>query len=176
MGSRQDVAHHLGGPAGIDQVIHDEHTLAAPPADADHACRYVLEHLELALRDMIVARHANRLDQADTELARDNPGWNETPAGDADDCEEWAGTRQPPREGARVPVEFVPRNRERLVRLLRLRGGLSLLRHGHALLVCAPLTRASIPSTAALARVSFSASRARSTTLVLGPCCGPKNG
>src|SRR5262249_31653549 len=41
---------------------------------------------------------------------------------------------------------------------------------------CAPLTRTSISSTARLATSSFPASRARSTTLVFGPCCGSKNG
>src|SRR5207245_384012 len=55
----QDVAHHLGRPAGIDEVIDDEHTLAAPTADSDNAARHVLEHLELALSDVIVARNAD---------------------------------------------------------------------------------------------------------------------
>src|SRR5262249_38628612 len=41
---------------------------------------------------------------------------------------------------------------------------------------CAPLTRCSMSSTARVASASFCASRARSTTLVLGPCCGSKNG
>ncbi len=39
------------------------------------------------------------------------------------------------------------------------------------LLDCAPRTRSSMSSTARLASASFCASRARSTTLVLGPCC-----
>src|SRR5262249_17981987 len=37
-------------------------------------------------------------------------------------------------------------------------------------------TRSSMTSTARLAKASFCGSRARSTTFVLGPCCGSKNG
>jgi hypothetical protein len=44
------------------------------------------------------------------------------------------------------------------------------------LLDCAPRTRSSMSSTARLASASFCGSRARSTTLVLGPRCGSKNG
>src|SRR5262249_57241024 len=39
------------------------------------------------------------------------------------------------------------------------------------LLDCAPRTRSSMSSTARLASASFCASRPRSTTFVLGPCC-----
>src|SRR5262245_63981436 len=46
----------------------------------------------------------------------------------------------------------------------------------HPPLDCAPLTRCSMSSTARVASASFCASRARRTTLVLGPCCGSKNG
>src|SRR5215472_18423313 len=46
----------------------------------------------------------------------------------------------------------------------------------HPPLDCAPLTRCSMSSTARMASASFCASRARRTTLVLGPCCGSKNG
>src|SRR5262249_42594950 len=51
-----------------------------------------------------------------------------------------------------------------------------LLWSDQALLDCTPLTRISISSTACLATLSFSGSRARSTTLVFGPCWGSKNG
>ena len=49
-------------------------------------------------------------------------------------------------------------------------------RDDHPPLDCAPRTRSSMSSTARAASASFCASRARSTTLVLGPCCGSKNG
>jgi len=50
------------------------------------------------------------------------------------------------------------------------------LGEAQALFGCARRTRSSMSSTARLASASFCASRARSTTFVLGPCCGSKNG
>src|SRR5262245_7748475 len=123
----QHLAHYRGGLAGIDEVIDDQHALAAPAADADDTARHVLEHLELALRDVVVARHAYRLDQPDAELARDDRGGHQTAAGYADDRLERAGASEPPRERARITMELVPRDRKGFLRLrLRL---LERLRH-----------------------------------------------
>src|SRR5262245_38604797 len=118
----QHLAHYRGGLAGIDEVIDDQHALAAPAADADDTARHVLEHLELALRDVVVARHAYRLDQPDAELARDDRGGHQTAAGYADDRLERAGASEPPRERARITMKLVPRDRKGFLRLrLRLR-------------------------------------------------------
>src|SRR5262249_33433097 len=68
----QHLAYPLSGFAGIDEIIDDQPPLAAPAADADDAARHVLEHLEFALRDVVVARDAHGLDQPDAELARDD--------------------------------------------------------------------------------------------------------
>src|ERR1700686_4774871 len=67
---RQDVANDLRGPAGVYEIIHNEHALSPSAADSDDAARHVLEHLQLALGDVRVACHADGLDQADAELAR----------------------------------------------------------------------------------------------------------
>src|SRR5262249_56354307 len=118
---------HRGGLAGITKITTDQHALAAPAADADDAARHVLEHLELALRDVVVARDAYRLDQPDAELARDDRGRHQTAAGYADDRLERAGASEPPRERARITMELVPRDRKGFLRL-RLRV-LERLRH-----------------------------------------------
>src|SRR5215469_16347258 len=57
----QHLAHHLCGSAGIDEIIDDQHAFAAPAADADDVACDVLEHVELTLRDVVVARDAHRL-------------------------------------------------------------------------------------------------------------------
>src|SRR5215469_7161446 len=63
----QQLAHHLCGSAGIDEIIDDQHALAAPAPDADDVACHVLEHVEFALRDVVVARDAHRLDQPNAE-------------------------------------------------------------------------------------------------------------
>src|SRR5262245_57368046 len=113
----EDVAHHLGGLAGIDQVVDDQHALAAPAADADDAARHVLEHFELALGDVVVARHAHRLDQPDAELARHDRSGHQAAAGDAHDRLERAGAGEPPRESAAIAMKLVPPDRKGLLRL-----------------------------------------------------------
>src|SRR5262245_7891666 len=123
----QHLAHYRGGLAGIDEIIDDQHALAAPAADADDAARHVLEHLEFALRDVVVARDAHRLDQPDAEFARDDRGGHQAAAGYADDRLERAGAGEPPGERARIAMELIPRDRKGLLRLrLRL---LERLRH-----------------------------------------------
>src|SRR5207253_9499790 len=96
----------------------------AAAADRGYALCHVLEHVELALRNVVVARHAHRLDQPDAELARNNCGGHEAAARHADDRLEWPGAGEPPGERARVAMELIPRDRKRLLRLwleLRLR-------------------------------------------------------
>jgi hypothetical protein len=63
---RQDLSHHLRGLAGVDEIVDDQHALAAAAPDLDDGARHILEHLELALEDMVVARDAHGLDQPDT--------------------------------------------------------------------------------------------------------------
>src|SRR5262249_6114092 len=123
----QHLAYHLCGFAGIDEIIDDQHTLAAPAADADDAARHVLEHLEFALRDVVVARDAHGLAQPHAERARSDRGGAQAAAGEADDRLERAGASQPPRERARIAMELIPRDRKGFLRLwLRL---LERLRH-----------------------------------------------
>ena len=43
---RQDVAHDLGGLAGVDQVVDDQHALPAPAAELDDRVGHALEHAE----------------------------------------------------------------------------------------------------------------------------------
>src|ERR1700704_5547316 len=127
---RQELAYDLGGLAGVDEIIDDQHALAPTAADADDVARNVLEHLELALAGVIVARHADRLDQADVEFARDDRGRDQAAAGHADDRLERAGAGEPPDQRPCVAVELVPGDGKGLLRLqlLRLRL-LKRLRH-----------------------------------------------
>src|SRR5258708_37759331 len=110
----QQLAHPLCGSAGIDEIIDDQHALAAPAADADDAACHVLEHVDLALRDVVVARDAYRLDQPDAELARDDRGGGQGAAGYAGDRPERARAGEPPGEPARLTLGMVPRDREGL--------------------------------------------------------------
>src|SRR5262249_57197495 len=107
----------FGGFGGIDEIIDDQHALAPPAADADDAARHVLEHLEFALRDVIVARDAHRLDQPDAELARDDRGGPQAAAGYADDRLERARAGEPPPERARIAMELIPPDPKGLLRL-----------------------------------------------------------
>src|SRR4030095_2412353 len=94
-----------------------QHALAAPAADADDALCHVLEHVELALRDVVVARDAHRLDQPDAELAGHDGGGHKAAPRHADNRRERPGTGQPPRQRARIAMELIPRDRKRLLRL-----------------------------------------------------------
>src|SRR3982074_3667921 len=109
----QQFAHHLRGLSGIDEIVDNQHALAAPATYADDVGGDTLEHLELALDGVVVAPHANRLDQANVELARDDRRRDETAARDADDRLERTGAGQPPDQRARVAMELVPGNGER---------------------------------------------------------------
>src|SRR5258708_15510953 len=113
----QQLAHPLCGSAGIDEITDDQHALAAPAADADDAACHVLEHVDLALRDVVVARDAYRLDQPDAELARDDRGGDQAAAGYADDRLERAGAGEAPGERARITMGLVPPDREGFLRL-----------------------------------------------------------
>src|SRR6185437_5440669 len=96
-----------------------------------------------ALLGVRIARHADRFDHADAELARDDRRRNETTAGNADHRFERADAVEPPGERARIPMKLVPRDwkdflrrsRRRIVplrRAIRLRLAHSFwLRHCH---------------------------------------------
>ena len=142
----------------------------SPAAERDDRRRDVLEHLQLALGGVVVARHAHRLDQPDVELARDDRRRHQAAAGDADDRLERAGAVEPPGERARIAMELVPRDRKDFLRrrspLRRLFACVSLSRFAPALVYVlarrfAPVpparlrTRASMASTALLAAASF---------------------
>src|SRR5262249_25055169 len=78
-----------------------------------------LEKTHLALRCVVVARHAYRIDQADAELAGHDCGRHQAAAGDGNDGVERPGIREPPSERARIAVKLVPRDRKRLLRRQR---------------------------------------------------------
>jgi hypothetical protein len=63
----------------------------------------------------MIAGDADRLDHADTKLARDNGGWHKTTACDADQSFKRPRFRQTPSQSARVSVKLIPGNRERLI-------------------------------------------------------------
>ena len=110
----QHLAHQLGGGAGVDQVVDNEDL--RPVIELGDLGSDGLEDLKPALRLVVViGGDAHRLDHPDLELSRDDRRRNETAAGDGDDGVEGACRREPPRQGARIPVELVPRNREGLV-------------------------------------------------------------
>src|SRR5215470_19431215 len=64
---RQQIAHYLGGLAGVDEVVDDQHALAVAAADARDLVRDALDQLEVALGLVAVALHAHGLDHPDAE-------------------------------------------------------------------------------------------------------------
>src|SRR5579864_3544421 len=114
MGSRQHLAHHLGGSAGVHQVVDDEDLGSL--VEIGDLRRDRLENLEPALGLVIViGGDADGLDHPDIELTRDDRRRNETAPGDGDDGVERASRGEAPGERPRVAVELVPRNRKRLL-------------------------------------------------------------
>src|SRR5262249_54981332 len=83
------------------------------------------------------------------------------------------------RKVGEMQKQMGPRSIKCLTRLALPRGLEPLFSPGEGeiqLLDSARRTRSSMTSTARLAKASFCGLRARSTTFVLGPCCGSKNG
>src|SRR4051794_9300758 len=100
----QEIAHDTRGRAGIDEIVDDKHAGTA----REYLRRDALQHLDLALRLVAIARNRDRLDDADAELARDDRRRHEPAAGDRDDRVERPGTREPPGKRARIAVKLVP--------------------------------------------------------------------
>jgi hypothetical protein len=118
----ENFPHHPRRLASVDEIIDDQHALAAAAADFHDAAGHVFEHLELALRDMVVARDAHRLDQPDAELARHDRRRHQAAARHADDGLERPGAGEPPGQRAGIAVELVPSDRKGFLWLrLRLR-------------------------------------------------------
>jgi O-antigen ligase len=115
MRTGQELAHHLGGFSGVDQIVDDQHALAA---ELDDRIRYGLEHGEFALRlVVVVALDADRLDQPNIELARDDRGRDEPAARDGDNRGERPRRGEPPGQRPRIAVELIPGDRKRLLGL-----------------------------------------------------------
>src|SRR5690606_28427127 len=99
--ARQHRAREARGDAGVDQIVDDE-----------EACAVAFERLEYSglAGGVVVAigDDADRLDEADVELARDDRRRYEPSASDADDAAEGPHLREPPGEGARIAVQLRP--------------------------------------------------------------------
>jgi hypothetical protein len=106
---RQHFPHRRGGAAGVDEIVDDQDACAPLPAGLRHRGGDVLQHRRVALVLVVVIRgDADRLDDADLELARDDRRRHEPAAGDADERRERASPGEPPGERPRVAVELLP--------------------------------------------------------------------
>ena len=113
--------HHLAdqprGLAGVDQVVDHQDRRALPAGKIDDRAADRLQHLEAALLPVVVVGgDADRLDQTNAELARDDRRRHQPAARDADDRLPRALPGKPPRQRAGIAVELVPGDRKRLVR------------------------------------------------------------
>jgi len=95
---------------GVDQIVHHQHAFALPAADRDDMLGHPFEHGELALRGVVVARDADRLDHPDAEPRAPRSRPHEPATSHTDDRLKRPGLRQPPSERPRVAVELVPRD------------------------------------------------------------------
>src|SRR6185312_14374332 len=84
-----------------------------------------------SLRVLVVAADADGLDEPQAQLARHDRRRHQPAAGDADDGLERPLVGQPPGERARIAMQLVPRDRERL----------AIARLGHVLSLPLPWTR-----------------------------------
>src|SRR4029453_7827862 len=100
--------------AGVDEVVDDQQPLAGAAAKLSHRIRDPLENLEIALLVVVVARHAHGIDDANTELPRNNRGRHQSAARDGDDSMERADLGEPPGQRPAIPVKLVPGDGERL--------------------------------------------------------------
>src|SRR5579872_3753771 len=138
----QHVSHNARGMPGVDQVVDDQIALAV----AGHA----LEDLDLAAHaelGVVIALHADRIDEPDIELARHDGGRHQAAAGDCDDAAPRSEVEEPPGERARMPVQIVPGYREMLERCLGLAVGLC---HGRPPFAQRTKTWTSLPCAEAL--------------------------
>src|SRR5690606_6724098 len=154
--------HHARRLARVDEVVHHEHARAAAVAERTDLRVDLLEDHQLALvLIVVVARDADRLDEADLELTRHDRRRHQAAAGDADDGLEGPGAVQAPGECPRIAVELVPGDGKGFFG-----GG----RHGSCLCVerqGVAWSRVTISATAARTVSRRAASRLRTTMLVL---------
>ena len=105
---RHQVAHDLERFAGVDQIV-DHQNACAVAADV-HVRRFDYDRLGLGL--MVVAFHADRIDRADVQFARDDHRGGQPAAGDRDHSLPPAVVRplavEPPGKRAAVAVDLVP--------------------------------------------------------------------
>src|SRR3954452_11628787 len=104
VGLGQQLADDAGGLAGVDQVVDDE------PAGAVAADGF--QDAGLALVLLVVGADADRVDDADVELAGDDVGGDEAAAGGGDDAFPGALLGEAPGQRLGVAVELVPGHRE----------------------------------------------------------------
>jgi hypothetical protein len=100
----QQLAHDPPRLAGVDEVVDDEP--ARPVAVGG------LQDARGAQGLVVVGADADRVDEADVELARDDVRRHEAAAGDRDDAAPGPAVGEPPSQRLRVAVELVPGDRE----------------------------------------------------------------
>src|SRR5215467_9332675 len=136
----QEVAHHTRRLASVDEVVDDEHAVAAAAAFLHDLRGDALEHLQLALAGVVVARNADRLDEANLKLAGHDRSRHQAAARHRNDRLKRPGAVEPPGKGARVAMELVPGDRKCLFRHLHRRHGTFPLSSGSS---CASFSAAS---------------------------------
>ncbi|GCC45564.1 hypothetical protein chiPu_0029711, partial [Chiloscyllium punctatum] len=102
----QHLAHHPAGLAGVDKVVDDQQSLAGAAAELGGLLRNALEHLQVALLVMVVARDADRIDDPQAELARHDRRRHQPAAGDRDHRMERSDFIEPPGQRPAIPVEL----------------------------------------------------------------------
>src|SRR6266568_3755132 len=123
VGLGQELADRLGGAAGVDEVV-DEEPAVAVALDRLEPAQLPLPRLRAAGFARAVAHHADRVDEADVELARHQRRRDEPAAGDGDDPLPLAEVVQDVRQVARVTVQLRPGDDDLvLVRVRVGRGG-----------------------------------------------------
>ena len=84
-----------------------------PPSFADVG-RNALQHLQVALLGVVVARDADGIDDAHAEFARHDRRRHQPAAGDRDDRMKRPDLVEPPGQRPAIPVKLVPRDRKGL--------------------------------------------------------------
>ncbi len=98
----QEVADHLGGGAGIDEVVDDQEASAVAGGGGE------LGDLGFADGFLFIGDDGDAFYEPDFKLAGDDGGGDEAAAGDGDNAGPGAFFVQAPGQGFRVAVELVP--------------------------------------------------------------------
>src|SRR6185437_7164339 len=110
----QHRAYQPPGLAGIDEIVDDEKTLAGAVAELRGLLRNALQHLQVTLLGVVVACDADRIDNADTEFARDDRRRHQAAARDRDHGLERPDFVEPPGQRPAIAVKLVPGDRKGL--------------------------------------------------------------